>query len=242
MAARIAILSDIHANLPALEAVLEDLTEQGCGEICCLGDLVGYGARPSECIELLRSRGIPCLRGNHDAAVMEGSAETCGGGSLAQMWEWTEQALGSDQRQWLASLPLVLRRAEFEAVHATLHAPEKWGYVIDAQSAELHFREQEGALCFIGHTHRPMVWRSGDECGRLPSDPVKIDHTTKQLINVGSVGQPRDGDARACYATYDLEKSEVVWRRVAYNITLAQNAIEDAGLPIQFADRLSEGK
>jgi len=144
MAARIAILSDIHANLPALEAVLEDLAEQGCGEICCLGDL--------------------------------------------------------------------------------------------------HFREQESALCFIGHTHRPMVWRVGDECGRLPSDPVKIDLTTKQLINVGSVGQPRDGDARACYAIYDLEKSEVVWRRVAYNIPLAQNAIEDAGLPILFADRLSEGK
>ncbi len=242
MPAPIAFISDIHANLPALRAVLAHIAEQGITDICCLGDVVGYGGNPAECIEMLREAGIPCLKGNHDAKVAEATQDEHDNSTMAMMWDWTERVLSFEQRCWLAELPLTLESHAFQAAHATLHHPQDWGYVLTAAHAALHFPHQRHSLCFIGHTHRPAFWVEGEDTSRDITSLESINSTRKQLINVGSVGQPRDGDESACYLLYRPDHSDVWWRRVPYDIPAAQRAIEDAGLPIKFADRLSFGK
>lgn len=241
MPSPIAFISDIHANLPALKAVLADIAEQGISEIICLGDVVGYGGQPAECVELLRERGIATLKGNHDAVVADGPMEDRGRGYMRIMWDWTEQALSFDQRCWLAELPLTLERPGFQAVHATLRHPGDWSYVLTASHANLHFTYQTAPLCFIGHTHRPALWVAGEDAAHDITSPVSLDSRVRQICNVGSVGQPRDGDPRACYLMYEASQQTVMWRRVSYDISAAQNAIEDAGLPLLFAERLSKG-
>jgi predicted phosphodiesterase len=203
----LAIFSDIHANLPALRAVLADMEGQGITGRFCLGDVVGYGGSPAACLELLRDEGIPCLKGNHDAAVTHGNEA---GGVIKRMWDWTEKQLDADQRNWLAERPLVFEEPAFQAVHAMLPMPENWNYVLNASLD---------------------TWIT-----------QKVSPHRKQLANVGSVGQPRDGDSRACYVIYDEAAGEVRWRRVSYDIASAQNAIEEAGLPVFFAERLAMGK
>lgn len=239
----IAFISDIHGNLPALQAVLGDITEQGVSEIICLGDVVGYGGQPAECVELLQERGIATLKGNHDAVVADGGmSEERGSGLMSLMWDWTERAISFEQRSWLAELPMTLERPDFQAVHAMLPHPEEWSYVLTAAHADLHFAYQTRPLCFIGHTHRPALWVAGEDVGRGITSLEAIDMNRKQLINVGSVGQPRDGDECACYLLYRPDHADVWWRRIPYDIEAAQRAIEDAGLPIKFADRLRFGK
>jgi len=243
MSSAIAFLSDIHGNLPALQAVLTDIAEQGVSEIICLGDVVGYGGQPAECVDLLCERGIPTLKGNHDSMVADGkSMADRGGAMMAMMWDWTERALSFTQRQWLHELPMSLERADFQAVHATLRHPEDWGYVLTGADADLHFAYQSKPLCFIGHTHRPAFWVAGEGDERNITSLESFDLARKQLVNVGSVGQPRDGDENACYLLYRPEQQDVWWRRVPYDIKAAQEAIEDAGLPVKFADRLRFGK
>lgn len=240
--APIAFISDIHANPPALRAVLAHIAEQGITEIYCLGDVVGYGGNPAECIDLLREMGIPCLKGNHDAMVAEATQDERGNATMALMWGWTERALSFEQRSWLAELPLTLEKPAFQAAHAMLHHPQDWGYVLSASHAALHFPHQHHPLCFIGHTHRPAFWVEGEDTARDITNLEPVVSTHRQLINVGSVGQPRDRDERACYLIYRPEQQDVWWRRVVYDIIAAQRAIEDAGLPFAFAARLNVGK
>ena len=235
----IAFISDIHANLPALRAVLADIAGQGITQIYCLGDVVGYGGNPVECVDRMREAGIPCLKGNHDAVVAHGNEA---GGHMKKMWDWTEQQLNFDQRSWLAELPMTFDLPEFQAVHARLPMPEEWGYVLTASHAALHFAYQTNPLCFIGHTHSPAFWIEGKDREHEITSIELVSLDRKQLINVGSVGQPRDGDYRACYVIYRPDEHEVSWRRVDYDVKAAQNAIEDAGLPLAFAERLSRGK
>jgi diadenosine tetraphosphatase ApaH/serine/threonine PP2A family protein phosphatase len=235
----LAIFSDIHANLPALRAVLADMEGQGITGRFCLGDVVGYGGSPAACLELLRDEGIPCLKGNHDAAVTHGNEA---GGVIKRMWDWTEKQLDADQRNWLAERPLVFEEPAFQAVHAMLPMPENWNYVLNASDADLHFEFQTRPLCFIGHTHWPAFWLEGEGGSLDTRITQKVSPHRKQLANVGSVGQPRDGDSRACYVIYDEASGEVRWRRVSYDIASAQNAIEEAGLPVFFAERLAMGK
>lgn len=239
MPSPIAFISDIHANLPALRAVLAAIAGQGITQIYCLGDVVGYGGSPVECVDLLRENGIPCLKGNHDAMVAHGNQVA---GRMKLMWDWTEQQLSFDQRSWLAELPLTFELPEFQAVHAMLPMPEEWGYVLTASHAALHFAYQTNPLCFIGHTHSPAFWIEGEDREHEITSIERVSLDRKQLINVGSVGQPRDGDGRACYAIYRPDQQDVWWRRVDYDVKAAQNAIEDAGLPLVFAERLSHGK
>ncbi len=242
MPSPIAFISDIHANLPALKAVLADVEKQQVSKIICLGDVVGYGAQPAECVQLLRERGITTLKGNHDAVVADGPAEDRGRGYMRLMWDWTEQALSFEQRSWLAKLPLTLKRPGFQAAHATLRHPGDWGYVLTAAQADLHFAHQQRPVCFIGHTHRPAFWVAGENESRDVTHPQSIVQDRMQLFNVGSVGQPRDGHPQACYLIYDANAQEVRWQRISYDIASAQYAIEDAGLPLIFAERLASGK
>jgi diadenosine tetraphosphatase ApaH/serine/threonine PP2A family protein phosphatase len=240
----IAFISDIHANLHALRAVLADIATQDVAEIICLGDIVGYGGHPAECIDLLCEAGIPCLKGNHDAMVADSaalllqqiSAET----RLAI--EWTQRALSFEQRTWLAALPLTMEREDFQAVHATLHEPEAWDYMLTVSDAARHFPRQCRPLCFIGHTHRPAFWVEGGTEQSAITSLESFELDSRQIINVGSVGQPRDKDERACYLLYRPAKRDVWWRRVPYDIEAAQRSITAAGLPSKFAMRLERGK
>lgn len=244
MNSEIAFISDIHANLQALEAVLADIKNQEITEIYCLGDVVGYGGNPGECIDLIRACGIPCIQGNHDAMATGdfGTREKDINPKARLVIEWTYKALSFDQRSWLAELPMTFERPEFQAVHAMLYEPTEWRYVLNQELAELHFPRQTHPLCLIGHTHQPAYWVDGEFESRAITGRASIDLQRKQVVNVGSVGQPRDRDPRACYTILRPDLNEVQWQRVNYNITGAQYAIEDAGLPFSLAERLQQGR
>jgi diadenosine tetraphosphatase ApaH/serine/threonine PP2A family protein phosphatase len=243
MSQPIAFISDIHANLPALQAVLADIASQGVTDIVCLGDVVGYGGQPAACIELLREKAIPSLMGNHDAMAAGDDSLLAGSSEAARLAiEWTRSVLSFDQRSWLAELPMTSMHADFQTVHASLDEPQEWNYVMNATDAARHLRRQRLPLCFIGHTHRPAFWVEGEDDGREVTSIEPVSCNRRQVINVGSVGQPRDHDERACYLLYRPQQQDVWWRRVSYDIPAAQEAIRAAGLPPKLAFRLQMGK
>jgi diadenosine tetraphosphatase ApaH/serine/threonine PP2A family protein phosphatase len=239
---RHALLADIHANLHALEAVLEDARAHGCTAFHGLGDVVGYGAFPIECIDLLRGLGGVCVLGNHDeAAAGEMTLEDFGDDAAASLL-WTRSVLDGERRMWLSTLRMVRQVRGITLVHASLDTPGAWGYVSSPSEAELSMACQVTPLCFVGHTHLPRVYSRGDggihppweEGWRVPADG-------KFLVNAGSVGQPRDGDPRACYVILDEEEGIVLLRRVAYDCAAASHAVRGAGLPERLAKRLLIG-
>lgn len=241
----IAILSDIHSNLDALDAVIADLDAAGVDNVVCLGDVVGYAAHPDECINRIRERGWHTVLGNHDAALDNPSAKLQMNDVANAGIRHAEKQVSSENRQWLESLPLRYRRTHAIFTHASLDTSEEWPYLIDVESALLHFLMQKIPLCFIGHTHRPMIihWKRAAELDVLipNGDPLDLAGTGKTTINVGSVGQPRDGDCRAGYVLYFSASHHVEFRRVAYDVKAAQRAIRRAGLPAFTAKRLEQG-
>lgn len=239
---KFAIFADVHANLQALEAVLADSQQQGCSGFVCLGDIVGYGGDPVECLESVRSLGCPVVRGNHD----EGAADESSLEDLNPLAEaallWTRKQLSADHKQWLRELKLVRQVRDFTIVHATLDSPGAWGYVTNRFDAMASLSYQFTPLCFYGHTHVPRVFEKADTVRAGRGLDVTLERGVKYFINVGSVGQPRDGDWRASYAVYDSQAQTVNIRRVEYDLEAAQRRILDAGLPHLLADRLSFGK
>jgi diadenosine tetraphosphatase ApaH/serine/threonine PP2A family protein phosphatase len=220
---KIAILGDIHANLEALSAVLEDAADTGAALFACTGDLVGYNANPHECVEMIRRLGCPVVMGNHDeeavnCGVIEGMSERA---RLAM--EWTRENLTDEDKRWLADLPAVQQVHGFTLVHASLECPSSWTYVLDRFDAMSSFDHQNTRLCFYGHTHTPVMYvKAGESIIRESVlNPVCLAPGRKYMINTGSVGQPRDGDARASYALYDTEAGEVAIRRVRYDLDTA---------------------
>ncbi len=241
--AHVAFISDVHGNVQALKAVLADIKSAGISDIVCLGDIVGYGGNPSECVDIIREAGIPSLLGNHDAMTDESRVQTqTMNPDAKRAIEWTKDALLPDQLAWLAALPVTMERGAFQAAHATLHDPEAWDYVQTLPDAWKNFAHQTRDLCFIGHTHWPAFYAEGEERAREVKSIENLTAGRKQLINVGSVGQPRDRDPRACYLIYRPDRRDVCWRRVEYDIEAAQCAILAAGLPARFAERLSDGR
>ena len=238
----VAIFSDIHGNAHALRAVLKDMADHGINERVCLGDVVGYGGSPGDCIDLLMEHGIPCVQGNHDAMVSTGAGLDGVKDATRQSIEWTRGVLSPEQKAWLAALPLAIQAADYEAVHATLHGPAGWAYVLIAEAAALSFPHQTRPVCFIGHTHSPAFWVEGDEFGVDITSIETLKPSRKCLVNVGAVGQPRDRDERACYAIYRRDAHDILWRRVPYDIAGAQQAIIEASLPAYFAQRLELGR
>lgn len=241
----LAVLSDIHSNLHALDAVCADLDRLGIQDVVCLGDIVGYAAFPDECTARVRERGWPSVLGNHDAAVgnprtLLDMNDTAGAGI-----RWAEQKMSADNRAWLAALPARINRPREVFTHASLFAPEEWQYLLDVESALLHFLRQRSPVCFIGHTHRPMIltWqRSAGLEALVPGNGlIPLPARGKVTLNVGSVGQPRDGDPRACYVLYHPKSNEVEFRRVEYDIRAAQQAISQARLPSFTGRRLLRG-
>jgi predicted phosphodiesterase len=240
---RFAIFSDIHANLEALEAVLEDARERKCTHFVCLGDVVGYNANPHECVERMRKMDCPIVKGNHDeqASLIESSRDF---NELAeQAMAWTRGHLTADDKEWLRDLPLQRQVGDFTIVHATLDTPEQWGYVFNNLDAAASFTYQHTPVCFFGHTHVPMAFiRDDNGIRRVRIERLQIEMSKKYFINAGSVGQPRDSDWQAAYCVYDTEENVVEQHRVKYDLPAAQKKIIEAGLPELLAHRLSLGR
>ncbi|NNC87770.1 MAG: metallophosphoesterase family protein [Akkermansiaceae bacterium] len=239
---RFAIFGDIHANLEALQAVLDDATTQGCTDFVCLGDVVGYNANPVECLEIIREMGCPVVKGNHDEDASGDHSLEAMNPIAADALEWTRRQLDAGQRTWLRKLRMVRQVENFTVVHSTLDQPQAWSYVTNKFDAMSNFSYQFTDVCFHGHTHVPRVFIRGARVKEVPAESVVIEDNFKYFLNAGSVGQPRDGDWRACYVVYDLEKRTVSYRRIEYDIERAQDKILATDLPPNLAHRLAEGR
>jgi predicted phosphodiesterase len=242
---RYLIISDIHANLAALEAVLDSASD--FDKIWCLGDLVGYGPDPNECIDKLREFDHLCVAGNHDWAVL-GKLDLDDFNPDAQKASrWTQAQLTSDNRDYLESLPTTLIEEGFTLAHGSPRQPV-WEYVLYPSVARSNFEHFGTQFCFIGHTHIPVIFQLvpqefGEYCQMVqPSlnGPTSLEEY-RQIINSGSVGQPRDGDPRASYALLDIEHLTIEYQRVPYPIEKTQRRMTEANLPSRLINRLSYG-
>lgn len=239
---KFAIFGDIHANLEALETVLADAAEQGADHFACIGDIVGYNTNPNECIARVQSLDCPVVKGNHDEVASE-DTEIFGLNPLAQAaLEWTRAHLSEENKQWLRDLRMVRQVRDFTIVHATLDSPGQWHYVMNKFDAMASFSYQYTQLCFYGHTHTPRVYRKDETVTMEETDRVRIAPGCKYFVNVGSVGQPRDGDPRASYCLYDHDNQSVEIRRLDYDLGETQKKIRCEGLPEPLAARLDFGK
>jgi predicted phosphodiesterase len=239
---RVAILSDIHANLEALEAVLADARTQACTEFVCLGDIVGYNANPGECVEIIRDLACPVVKGNHDeqASII---SSTEGFNELAEeAIDWTRAQLSAEDKTWLSDLRLTRQVHDFTIVHATLDTPGQWGYVFNDLDAVASFTYQHTSLCFFGHTHWPTAFVRDDSVRRITVGQVVLSAGKKYFINPGSIGQPRDRDWRAAYCILHTDRLVVEERRVKYDLAAAQRKVREAGLSDRLADRLAAGR
>jgi len=240
---KFAILGDIHANLDALEVVLEDCRSQGVTDFLCTGDVVGYNACPRECLRIVRELGCPVVMGNHDHYVSSRQNLSDFNPHAAAVIEWTRQQLAMEDIYWLRALPFVKTTQGITLVHATMDNPESFGYVFDHLQAESHFSHQVTPICFHGHTHCPMIYeKQMSAVYRIDAQEFRLPIGRKYFINIGSVGQPRDGDPRAAYAIYDPKTRQVAFRRLEYDVAAAQERVRKAGLPERLADRLALGR
>ena len=242
---RIALISDVHGNLPAFQATLRAIEEEGVDGVWCLGDLVGYGAQPNECVELAESSVELCLIGNHDLVVIDKLDITDFSMNAATAAEWTKEQLGSDARAYLEKLEPVDEQHELGMYHASPRDPV-WEYVLSSMAAEDCINEMKPRVGAVGHSHVALAfWRTDDEptAGAQSEADMALDVSDDRwLLNPGSVGQPRDGDPRASWLLLELGSWKVTWRRTEYPIDEAANAIREAGLPAQLADRLYYGQ
>ncbi len=243
---RIAILGDVHSNLPAFEAVLRH-AESGGGldALWCLGDTVGYGPHPNECLDLLRRYQHLAVAGNHDLAACGRMGTEEFNEAAAAAARWTDAQLTADSRSFLEALTMVVSEGDFTLVHGSLRWPE-WEYLLSSEQAQAQLELQQTPYSIVGHSHLPFVCREED--GSPPflakaADGEQVELGDERLIlNPGAVGQPRDSDPRAAYALYDSDAAAVTYARVEYDIAATQRAMEAAGLPRSLSERLSHGR
>lgn len=238
-----AILGDIHANLEALTAVLNDAREQGVTGYVCTGDVVGYNADPKACLKMIRNLKCQIVQGNHD--YYAGCNETMELFTpLAQKSiYWTRKQLSVLDRKYLKNLPLICDIENFTIVHSSLSAPNRWNYIFKRTAAEANFLNQFSKVCFFGHTHVPLAFvKDGSEIEKGYYETLNIREGYQYLINVGSVGQPRDRNPRSAYVIYDLDAQTVTLRRLEYDRSTTQRKIRAAGLPFRNALRLEHGR
>jgi diadenosine tetraphosphatase ApaH/serine/threonine PP2A family protein phosphatase len=242
---RIALLSDVHGNLPAFEAVIGDVEDQTVEEVWCLGDLVGYGAQPDDCVQLARDRCDLSLAGNHDLVVTGDIPITDFSSSAAAAARWTQETIVEETMTYLKSLEPADTSREPALYHASPRDPV-WEYVLSTWQADECIDLMEARVGAVGHSH-VALWFKRDDEGQMsgataePGEPMDLSGG-RWLINPGGVGQPRDGDPRAAWLLLDTSTWTAEWRRVEYPIEEAARAIEEAGLPHVLAERLFAGQ
>ena len=242
---RCLIISDIHANFAAFEAVLQDVKRRGVSYdiVWCLGDIVGYGPDPNDCIDMLRTLPHVCLAGNHDWAVLGNLDLETFHENAAYVVEWTRSVLTPHNLQYLRARPEELQQGDYYLVHASPREPI-WEYITDVNVAEENFGYLPTPYCLVGHTHVPVVFvkdgRSKAVHAKYPEFdlPIQLKPNSRYIINPGSVGQPRDGDARAAYALLDTEALTWTAHRVDYPIKVTQDKMRVAKIPNRLVERL----
>ena len=237
------IISDIHSNIEALNSVMDDAKDRGAEGFICLGDIVGYGANPHECIAKVRSSSQFVVAGNHDYAVCQKTDITYFNSFARRAVEWTLQELDEGEKQYLSGLPLVYHGPNFSLAHGSLNHPEDWEYILTEDDADRSFALLEKKVLFVGHSHLPGVFTYQEERIRYDeASEMSLGNSSRYIVNVGSVGQPRDMDPRACYCLFDEALGHVSIHRVAYNFRETQQKILDAKLPDILARRLELGR
>lgn len=238
------IYSDIHSNLPALTAVFNSMDESGVEQTLCLGDLVGYGAHPNECIDLVRSHTDTVVLGNHDsvAAGMESSRHF--NQYARNVIEWTAKELTPENKDYLKNLPYVVHENDCALVHASPRSPADWVYVNSLDEAADAFDFYMDRFCFIGHTHTPIIVAMDSDGNFKVVDESEYQplETERLLVNVGSVGQPRDRNPEACYCLFQSDTGFVKHIRVPYDIAQEQEAMRNLDFPDFLINRLEEGR
>ncbi len=240
---RYAIISDIHGNLEGLQAVLRECSLAQVQAVLCSGDIVGYGANPKECLEIIRQFKIISVAGNHDWAVsgrLDFSHFTDDGRRAV---EWTRGHIAMEDIAYLNALELSIKNKDCILVHASLYEPQQFRYMTNLSKASISFPLMDVPVCFIGHTHVPGVFVEADgKIYNMDNSTIEIQLKYKYIVNVGSVGQPRDGNPMASFCIYDTQLQTIELRRVPYNIHEAQRKIIEAGLPRTLASRLAVGR
>jgi diadenosine tetraphosphatase ApaH/serine/threonine PP2A family protein phosphatase len=241
---RYLIISDIHGNLEAFEAVLRDMAACRVETCYCLGDVVGYGPDPQACLERASTVCACLLRGNHEAALTDGEALAAMNAWAAASLLWTRRSLSADATATAAAWPLVRVEADVRFVHASPADPAAFPYIAGRRDAEQAFAACGEPVVFVGHTHQAMTWELAPGASVRPGQAgelaLQADH--RYLINVGSVGQPRDGDTRARWVLVDSDAARLVYRAVSYHVRRTQSKILSAGLPEILAARLGWGQ
>jgi diadenosine tetraphosphatase ApaH/serine/threonine PP2A family protein phosphatase len=237
---KIAVLSDVHSNRQALDAVIADLPQ--VDEVLCLGDVVGYGGDPQACLDTVRAAGWLTLAGNHDRACTDPSLLDWFNDDAGRVLKWTITQLPSEDLRWLSDLPEQSEREGALLVHGSPRSPT-FEYILDGSSAMANLRLLGSSVCFHGHSHIPGMFHV-EQNGRLGHDYAErtFDVQGPALVNPGSVGQPRDGDPDASYLVWDSKQATVEFRRVAYDREGAKRAVLEARLPPRFASRLDVGR
>jgi diadenosine tetraphosphatase ApaH/serine/threonine PP2A family protein phosphatase len=242
---RVAILADIHANLAAFEAVLDDIEAKGgVDEYWCLGDVVGYGPDPGECIKLLRQLNFTCISGNHDLGAIGKLDLSIFNPAAAEACRWTADRLNPVDVRYLADLPATVEKGDFLLVHGSPLEPAL-EYVISTGIAAKNFSFFKSRFCLVGHTHAPLAFKEEDNTAKSISLTPGIGLVLgekRMIINPGGVGQPRDGDPRASYAVYESEGKMLRLYRVDYDIQATQDKMVRGGLPMTLISRLEKGR
>ncbi len=240
---RLLVLGDIHGNLEALSAVLKDARRRGFDRAVSVGDVVGYGADPSACLALLRDLKAGIVMGNHDQAATGGLPLDTFNSYAREAVAWTAGRLTAGELGFLKALPYVIREEDYAVSHGTLHQPEEFRYLLTEAEAVDSLAVLDRPVCFLGHTHVPVwVRHQGRDLEISQAAAAPVDPGRPVLVNVGSVGQPRDGDPRTVYCLYDTEKRSATLHRLAYDLEETGRKILAAGLPPILAERLRIGR
>ena len=244
-----AVISDIHANIDALDAVMEDIAAFPVRGIFCLGDIVGYGPEAGACVRKVIETCSASVLGNHEAMLLlvDKVLEEDWEASVGKPLMLAKAQVSQKDLSWLKDLAITIDLDPITLSHASLNEPSEFNYLYETTEAEAHFAAQTTFISFNGHTHVPGVWEENPEtfgvrCLKTTEKPVRLDASKRYTVNVGSVGQPRDGDPRASYALYDYEQKLLLLRRVEYDLKKAQARFRKAGLPAHNATRLAKGE
>jgi predicted phosphodiesterase len=241
---RVAVISDVHANRHALDAVLEDLEAERPDAVWCLGDTVGYGPRPNECCDVVRERADICLVGNHDLVALGALSVGEFNEEAAAAARWTADVLTDESRSFLSALEPSAEVEGADLYHASARDPV-WEYVLSEEAAHATLELTRAPVVMVGHSHVPLALRqrpSGGVAGGLAPGGYEVELVGRWLLNPGSVGQPRDGDPRAAWLLLDLERRFASFRRVNYPVDRTQAEMRDEGLPPSLASRLARGE